>query len=54
MAHIVESKNLWGPFLIVVPAAYMRLWTWTLQWACPLLTTFPFAVEGRDRAAVKR
>jgi hypothetical protein len=54
LAHLAECKSLWGPFLLVVPAAYVRLWTWTLQWACPLLVTMPYCGEGRDRANMKR
>ncbi len=53
-ARIVETEGSWGPFLVVVPAAYVRLWAWTLQWACPLLVTIPYCQDGYDRLAIRR
>ena len=42
MAHIVENKGTFGPFLVVVPVTTLHNWQNELQKFCPTLKVLPY------------
>lgn len=51
MAHLAERKNVWGPFLIVVPVSTLHNWQNELATFCPDLKVLPYfgSLEERKR-----
>ena len=49
-----EQRGTWGPYLIIVPAAYVRLWACALATFCPALNVLPYCGDIAHRAAIRR
>ena len=42
LAHIAESKNNWGPFLVVAPASTLYNWQEEIKKFCPEFKVLPY------------
>ena len=49
MAHIAEAKNVWGPFLVVVPVTTLHNWKNELERFCPALKVLPYFGSPEER-----
>ena len=49
MAHIAEHKNVWGPFLIIVPVSTLYNWQNELEKFCPALRVLPYFGTAEER-----
>ena len=49
MAHIAEHKNVWGPFLIIVPVSTLYNWQNELEKFCPALRVLPYFGTADER-----
>lgn len=49
MAHLAEKKNVWGPFLIVVPVTTLHNWQNELAKFCPSLKVLPYFGSAEER-----
>lgn len=49
LAHIAEKKNVWGPFLIVVPVTTLHNWQNELAKFCPKLKCLPYFGSADER-----
>ena len=49
MAHIAEAKNVWGPFLVVVPVTTLHNWKSELERFCPALKVLPYFGSPEER-----
>ena len=49
MAHIAESKGIWGPFLIIVPVTTLHNWQSEIKRFCPSLKVLPYFGSLEER-----
>jgi len=49
LAHLAEKKNVWGPFLIVVPVTTLHNWQNELAKFCPSLKVLPYFGSADER-----
>ena len=49
LAHLAEKKNVWGPFLIVVPVTTLHNWQNELAKFCPTLKVLPYFGSADER-----
>lgn len=54
MAHIAESKNVWGPFLVVVPVTTLHNWQNELKKFCPSLKVLPYFGNQEERKKLSK
>ena len=54
MAHLAEKKNVWGPFLIVVPVTTLHNWQNELTKFCPDLKVLPYFGSAEERKKLAR
>ena len=51
---IAFSKGIYGHHLLVVPAAYLRMWHWMLQWLCPDHIISHYGGKPRTRVQLRK
>lgn len=49
LAHLAEKKNVWGPFLIIVPVTTLHNWQNELAKFCPDLKVLPYFGSAEER-----
>jgi len=49
LAHLYETKGVWGPFLIIVPCTVLSNWQNELSKFCPSLRVLPFFGSPEER-----
>lgn len=49
LAHLAEKKNVWGPFLIIVPVTTLHNWQNELAKFCPTLKVLPYFGSAEER-----
>ena len=54
MAHIAEKKDIWGPFLIIVPVTTLHNWKSELERFCPSLKVLPYFGSPEERKKLGR
>ena len=54
MAHIAEARNVWGPFLVVVPVTTLHNWKNELEKFCPALKVLPYFGSPEERKKLGR
>ena len=53
LAHLAETHNIWGPFLVVVPSSTLHNWQQELARFVPDLTTLPYWGSPKDRTRLR-
>eukprot|EP01138_Halocafeteria_seosinensis_P007276 gb/GECG01007439.1/.p1 GENE.gb/GECG01007439.1/~~gb/GECG01007439.1/.p1 ORF type:complete len:1586 (+),score=226.99 gb/GECG01007439.1/:1-4758(+) len=51
---VAYSKGIYGQHLLIVPASYVRLWHWTLQWLCPDHIISHYTGKPRTRVQLRK
>lgn len=54
MAHLAETHNIWGPFLVIAPASTLHNWQQELARFVPTLRALPYWGSVKDRATLRR
>ena len=54
MGHIAERKNVWGPFLVIVPVITLHNWQNELEKFCPQLKVLPYFGNIEERKKLAR
>lgn len=54
LSTLAECRGIWGPFLIICPAASARLWQSTIEAVCPQLFVMPYWNDKKDRQHLRR
>jgi len=54
LAHIAESKGVWGPFLVVVPVTTLHNWQNELAKFCPDLRVMPYFGNQEERKKLSK
>ena len=54
LAHLAESHNIWGPFLIVAPASTLHNWHQELTRFVPDLKAIPYWGPINDRKTLRK
>jgi DNA helicase INO80 len=54
MAHLAESHNIWGPFLVIAPASTLHNWQQELAKFVPTLRALPYWGNVKDRTTLRR
>lgn len=54
MAHLAETHNIWGPFLVIAPASTLHNWQQELAKFVPTLRALPYWGNVKDRATLRR
>ena len=54
MAHIAETKGVWGPFLVVVPVTTLHNWQNELRKFCPQLKILPYFGNQEERKKLSK
>ena len=51
---LAQQRHSYGPHVLIVPAAYARLWQWTIELVCPSLRVLQYYGETSHRSALRR
>ncbi|KAG9011639.1 putative DNA helicase ino80 [Tulasnella sp. JGI-2019a] len=54
LAHLAETHNIWGPFLIVAPASTLHNWHQELTRFLPALKAIPYWGNPTDRRTLRK
>ncbi|KAJ9055138.1 putative DNA helicase ino80, variant 2 [Entomophthora muscae] len=54
LAHLAESHNIWGPFLVIAPASTLHNWQQELTKFSPALKTLPYWGNVKDRKTLRK
>ena len=54
LAHLAEKKNVWGPFLVVVPVTTLHNWQNELMKFCPSLRVLPYFGSADERKKLSK
>ncbi|KAI8823631.1 SNF2 family N-terminal domain-containing protein [Fimicolochytrium jonesii] len=54
MAHLAETHNLWGPFLVVSPASTLPNWQQEIARFTPQLKVLPYWGDADDRKTLRK
>lgn len=54
MAHLAESQNIWGPFLVVTPSSTLHNWIQEINRFTPHLKVVPYWGNMKDREILRR
>lgn len=54
LAHLAESEDNWGPFLVVSPKATLHNWQQEVTRFCPALKVLPYWGSKADRAELRK
>ncbi|KAG9060900.1 putative DNA helicase ino80 [Linnemannia hyalina] len=53
MAHLAESQNIWGPFLVIAPASTLHNWQQEFTKFTPDLKALPYWGNPKDRKTLR-
>jgi DNA helicase INO80 len=54
LAYLVETQDIWGPFLVVAPASTLNNWQQELTRFVPGLKAIPYWGNVKDRATLRK
>lgn len=54
MAHLAETHNIWGPFLVIAPASTLHNWQQEISKFVPTLRALPYWGNVNDRKTLRR
>lgn len=54
LAHLAESQNIWGPFLIVAPASTLHNWQQECDRFVPKMKAIPYWGNAQDRKNLRK
>ncbi|KAG0092899.1 putative DNA helicase ino80 [Podila epicladia] len=54
MAHLAETHNIWGPFLVIAPASTLHNWQQEFTKFTPGLRALPYWGDPNDRATLRK
>ena len=54
MAHLAETQNIWGPFLVVAPASTLHNWNQEIDKFVPDLKVLPYWGNAKDRKVLRK
>lgn len=54
LAHLAETHNIWGPFIVVAPASTLHNWQQELARFVPSLRVLPYWGSVADRKSLRR
>ncbi|KAG0057172.1 putative DNA helicase ino80 [Gryganskiella cystojenkinii] len=54
MAHLAESQNIWGPFLVIAPASTLHNWQQEFTKFTPELKALPYWGNINDRKTLRK
>ncbi|GJJ71755.1 chromatin-remodeling ATPase INO80 [Entomortierella parvispora] len=54
MAHLAESQNIWGPFLVIAPASTLHNWQQEFTKFTPDLKALPYWGNMKDRKTLRK
>ncbi|KAH8120417.1 SNF2 family N-terminal domain-containing protein [Phellopilus nigrolimitatus] len=54
LAHLAETHDIWGPFLVVAPASTLHNWQQELTRFVPRLKALPYWGNVKDRATLRK
>lgn len=54
LAHLAESQNIWGPFLVVAPLSTLHNWAQEVSRFVPKFKAIPYWGTPKDRQTVRR
>lgn len=54
LAYLAEVKNIWGPFLVIVPSSTLHNWQQELQQFCPDLRVLPYWGNVKERRILRK
>lgn len=54
MAHLAETQNIWGPFLVIAPASTLHNWQQEISRFVPSLKALPYWGAVKDRTVLRK
>ncbi|CAG8482778.1 12829_t:CDS:10 [Funneliformis caledonium] len=54
MAHLAETHNIWGPFLVIAPASTLHNWQKEISEFLPSFKTLPYWGNPKDRNVLRK
>lgn len=54
MAHLAETYNIWGPFLVIAPASTLHNWQQEISKFVPRLKALPYWGNTKDRKVLRK
>ncbi|ORY87847.1 SNF2 family N-terminal domain-domain-containing protein [Protomyces lactucae-debilis] len=54
MAHLAETYNIWGPFLVIAPASTLHNWQQEISKFVPRLKALPYWGSTKDRKVLRK
>ncbi|KAF9415434.1 putative DNA helicase ino80, partial [Podila epigama] len=54
MAHLAETHNIWGPFLVIAPASTLHNWQQEFTKFTPALRALPYWGDPNDRMTLRK
>ena len=54
MAHLAETYNIWGPFLVIAPASTLHNWQQEISRFVPRLKALPYWGSQKDRKVLRK
>lgn len=54
MAHLAETYNIWGPFLVIAPASTLHNWQQEITKFVPRLKALPYWGNTKDRKVLRK
>lgn len=54
LAHLAETHNIWGPFLVVAPLSTLHNWAQEITRFVPKFKAIPYWGTPKDRQTVRK
>lgn len=54
LAHLAETHNIWGPFLVIAPASTLHNWQQEIRRFVPAFKVLPYWGNVNDRATLRK
>lgn len=54
IAHLCETENLWGPYLVVAPNSVVHNWCYEFEQFTPAIKVLPYWGQQKDREVLRR
>lgn len=54
MAHLAETHNIWGPFIVIAPASTLHNWQQEIQKFVPSMRALPYWGNVNDRKTLRK
>lgn len=54
MAHLCETKGIWGPFLVIAPNSTLHQWQQEISKFCPTLNVLPYWGNQKERKIIRK